>query len=54
MIEVGIKSGYVTIDSGQIDKPIFITIEEAEELWQDLLAICHNYRRGDIIERVNN
>jgi hypothetical protein len=31
-----------------------LTIEQLEELWQELLAICHNYRRGDQIEKVNN
>lgn len=32
----------------------FLTIEEMEELWQGLLAICHSYRRDEQIERVNN
>jgi hypothetical protein len=32
----------------------FLTIEEAEELWQRLMQVCGEYRRGDIIEKVNN
>lgn len=54
MIEAKIESGCVTIDSQQIDKPIYLTVEEAEQLWQDLLNICHEYRRQEQIAKVNN
>jgi hypothetical protein len=32
----------------------FLTIDEVEELWEALMTICGDYRRGDIIEKVNN
>jgi hypothetical protein len=31
-----------------------LDINEAEELWQRLMQVCGDYRRGDIIEKVNN
>jgi hypothetical protein len=32
----------------------YLTIEELEAFWQELLAICHNYRRDEQIIKVSN
>lgn len=54
-IEIELKDDKVKISFNKSNYTYqFLTIEEVEELWEALLAICHSYRRGDIIERVNN
>ncbi len=32
----------------------YLTIDEAEEVWQTLMTICGEYRRNGVIERINN
>lgn len=31
-----------------------LTIEKAEQLWQELMNLCHEYRRQEQIKMVNN
>lgn len=54
-IEIELKDDKVKISFNKPNYTYqFLTIEQVEELWETLMTMCGEYRRGDIIEKVNN
>lgn len=48
------QSIFIALIDGDCDLVKEVNIIEAEQIWQQLMQVCHDYRRNEQIERVNN
>jgi hypothetical protein len=53
-MKVTATKNFVYIDNSEDKMLLMLTIEEAEEFWQQIMEACHNYRRDEQIIKVSN